>query len=246
MRRRLRGIAIVVAGINAAGAHAGPPFQTDDPEPVDRGHAEVNVIWQSTRSASGRDGGVSGELNVGCAAQTQCHVAVPLAIVHPADGPRRAGLGDAELGVKYRFVGDAGSAWSAATYPTVFLPTGDAGRGLGNGRAQLLLPLWVQRSAGAWHLDAGASLLVNPAPGARDVWYTGFLAQRSFGDALSVGAEVFRRSAPAAGEQASSGFNVGAIAKLAARQNLLFALGHGLDNVDANRSSIFLAWQLEQ
>lgn len=246
MWRHARLLAVVAAGVGAASAFAGPPFQTDDPDPVDRGHAEVNAIWQATRGVGGRAGGVAGELNVGCAAQVQCHVAMPLAIVHPADGPRRAGLGDMELGMKIRFLGDGDSAWSAATYPTVFLPTGDAGRALGNGRAQWLLPLWVQRTLGVWRLDAGASLLVNPAPGARDVWYTGVLAQRSFGDAWSVGAEVFHRSAPAVGERASSGFNVGAIVNVAAGQNLLFSIGRGLTNVDANRSSIFLAWQLEQ
>lgn len=236
-----------IAGLSALpAAWAGPPFQTDDPEPVDAGHAELNAIWQSTRGAGGRAGDVAGELNLGCAAQTQCHVAVPLAVVHPADGARRVGLGDVELGVKYRFLGDGDSAWSAATYPTVFLPTGDARRGLGNGRAQWLLPLWVQRAAGAWRLDAGASLLLNPAAGARDVWYTGALAQRSVGDDLSLGAEVLHRSAPAAGERAASGFNVGATVKVAAGQNLLLSVGRGLANVDANRSSIFLAWQLEQ
>jgi hypothetical protein len=227
-------------------AWAGPPFQTDDPDPVDRGHVEANLIWQSTRAVDGRAGSVAAEANVGCAAQTQCHVAVPRAVVHPIDGPRQVGLGDVELGVKYRFLGDGDSAWSAAVYPTVLLPTGDAGRGLGNGRTQLLLPLWVQRAIGGWHLDAGASLLVNPAPGARDVWTTGVLAQRSLGEGLSVGAEVFRRGSPAAGERGSSGFNVGTIVAVGAHQNLLFSIGRGLANVDVNRSSIFLAWQLEQ
>ncbi len=246
MRVGRRGLAAALVALCAASVHAGPPFQTDDPEPVDRGHAEINAIWQSTRSAAGRGGSVAGELNLGCADETQCHVAPPIATDHPAGGPRQAGLGDLELGVKFRFLDRPDDGWSAAVYPTVFLPTGDARRGLGDGRAQLLLPLWVQRTAGAWRLDAGTSLLVNPAAGARDSWYTGALAQRAFGERLSLGAEVFHRSAPAAGERASSGFNVGAIVAVAARQNLLLSLGRGLTNVDANRSSIYLAYQLEQ
>ena len=241
-----RWLAALVAGLFVAAAHAGPPFLTDDPEPVDRGHAEINLIAQGTRTGAGRGGSVQAELNLGCARETQCHVALPVAAERPIGGPTQAGLGDAEVGAKLRFLDRPDDGWSAAVYPTLFLPTGDAHRGLGNGRAQLLLPLWVQRSLGAWNLDVGSSLLVNPAPAARNSWYTGVLAQRAFGDRLSVGAEVFHRSSPAIGERASSGFNVGAIMHLAAHQNLLLSLGRGLTNVDANRGSIFLAYQLEQ
>ena len=218
MRLR-RGVAAALACAGVTGAHAGPPFLTDDPEPVARGHAEVNVIGQGTRSAVARD--------------------------RPAGQPAQTGLGDIELGAKYRFLDDADSGWSAATYPTVYLPTGSARRGLGNGRAQLLLPLWAQRAVGAWQVDAGVSWLLNPAPGARDVRYTGLLAQRSFGERFSLGAEVFHRSSPGVGEPQASGFNVGAIVKLASDQNLLVSLGRGLTHVDANRGSFFLAWQLE-
>lgn len=244
---------IVVAGALVAGAcmcvtpaHAGPPFQTDDPDPVDRGHAEINVIGQWLRTAGDRASSLAGEVNLGCAPDTQCHVAVPLARDQPDGQPARTGLGDAELGVKWRFFQQEGDGWSAATYPTVFLPTGDARRGLGNGRAHLLLPLWVQRAAGPWRFDVGAGRLFNRAPGARDSWFTGALAQRAFGERLSVGAEVFRRGAVAVGERASVGMNVGAIVNVAARQVVLLSLGRGLANVDADRGSVFLAWQLER
>lgn len=246
MPARCRRLAALVAGLFVVTVHAGPPFLTDDPEPVERGHAEIDLIAQATRTGAGRSGSVQAELNLGCAHETQCHVALPMATDQPIGGPTQTGLGDAEVGAKLRFLDRPDDGWSAAVYPTLFLPTGDARRGLGNGRAQLLLPLWVQRSVGAWNLDGGTSLLVNPAPAARNSWYTGLLAQRSFGDRLSVGAEVFHRGSPAAGVRASSGFNVGAIVNVASRQNLLLSLGRGLTNVDANRGSIFLAYQLEQ
>lgn len=113
-------------------------------------------------------GTVSGEVNVGSAAETQCHFAAPAAFDYPAGGTSRAGLGDVELGVKYRFLDRHEVGWSAAVYPTLVLPTGDASRGLGNGRAQCLLPLWVQRSSGEWSWDAGIARLIDRAPKARD------------------------------------------------------------------------------
>lgn len=226
-------------------AMAGPPFLTDDPDPVDRHHAEVNAIYQEVRTSGGRAGVLSGEVNQGCAAETQCHVAVPLAFDRPDGGPFQTGLGDIELGVKFRFLHSDASAWSAAIYPTATLPTGDQSRALGNGRAQLLLPLWVQRSAGPWNFDAGIAWLANPARDARNSWFAGLLAQRSFGDRLSLGAEVFRRSSVAQGVPASCGFNVGAIVSIAAHHNLLVSAGRGLSGGQTNTRSVFVAYQLE-
>lgn len=240
-----RGLLVLVLGVASGAAMAGPPFLTDDPAPVDRHHAEVNLIAQQTRAAGERGGSASGEINLGCAAETQCHVAVPIADEHAAGGPSRRGLGDVELGVKYRFLDRPDDGWSAAVYPTLYLPTGDAGRGLGNGRAQLLLPLWVQRSVGPWSWDAGVARLVNPAAGARDSWFAGLLAQRSFGDALTLGAELFHRTSGATGEPSATGLNVGAIVGVAPHQNLLLSAGRGLTHVETNRCSLFVAYQLE-
>jgi len=243
--RAMRALAMIALGAASGAAVAGPPFLTDDPEPVDLHHVEINLIAQQTRAAAGRAGSASGEMNLGCAAETQCHIAVPIAFDRPAGGSPRAGLGDIELGVKYRFLDRPDDGWSAAVYPTLDLPTGDPGRGLGNGRAQLLLPLWVQRSSGAWNWDAGVARLLARAPDARDSWFAGLLAQRSFGDRLSLGAELFRRTSTAAGEPSAAGFNVGAIANVAPNQNLLVSAGRGLTHAEANRCSMFLAYQLE-
>ena len=243
---RVLALALVLAlGIASGAAVAGPPFLTDDPEPVDLHHAEINVIAQQVRAADGRGGSASGEVNVGCAAETQCHVAVPLAFDHPAGGTSQVGLGDLEFGVKYRFLDRPDDGWSAAVYPTLDLPTGDTRRGLGNGRAQLLLPLWVQQSSGPWSWDAGIARLVDRAPDARDSWFAGLLAQRAFGDRLSLGAELFRRTSTAIGQPSSAGFNIGAIVNVAPRQNLLVSAGRGLTHVETNRCSMFLAYQLE-
>lgn len=226
-------------------AFAGPPFLTDDPEPVDLHHVEVNLIGQQTRALVARSGSVSGEVNVGCAAETQCHLALPVTFNDAAGGRPHAGLGDVELGVKYRFINKPDDGWSAAVYPTLYLPTGDAARSLGNGRAQLLLPLWVQRSSGPWSLDAGVARLINPASDARSSWFAGLLARRSFGEGLSLGAEVYRRTSTAAGKPSSTGFNAGAIVNFLPHQNLLISAGRGLSHVETNEHTLFLAYQLE-
>jgi hypothetical protein len=226
-------------------ARAGPPFLTDDPEPVGRGHTEVNLAMQGTRADAASAGTVSADVNCGCAREMQCHVAVPLAFASLPGAPLAAGLGDVELGVKYRFFNRPQEGVMAAIYPTAFLPTGNASRGLGNGRVQFLLPVWVQKSLGAWTWDAGAGYLVNRAPDARNSWYLGLLAQRSFGDRLRLGAEVFHRTALAQDAPATSGSNLGATVKLTDTRNLLVSIGRGLHGISANRFSLYAGYQLE-
>jgi hypothetical protein len=238
-------LAVFVFGVACTAAFAGPPFFTDDPEPVDLHHLELNVIGQQTRAVSGRAGSVSGEVNAGCAAETQCHLALPVSFNGQAGGGSHAGLGDVELGVKHRFLNRPDDGWSAAVYPTLDLPTGDTDRSLGNGRAQLLLPLWVQRSSGEWSWDAGVARLINRAPDARSSWFAGLLARRSFGERLSFGAELYRRTSVAASEPSVTGFNVGAIVNVSPHQNLMVSAGRGLTHVETNQRSMFLAYQLE-
>ncbi len=245
-RASVRALAVAALTSLPPAVFAGPPFLTDDPDPVDRGHAEANLIAQQTRAADGRSGSVSGEVNLGCAAQVQCHVALPVAFDHPGGGVAQRGLGDAELGLKVRFLDLPDSGWSAAVYPTVDLPTGNAARGLGNGRTQLLLPLWVQRASGDWRWDAGVARLIARAPGEHDSWFAGVLAQCSLGDRLSVGAELFGRTSTAEGVPSTTGFNVGAVASLAPGNNLLISAGRGLPHAESNRASMFLAYQLER
>lgn len=119
----VRAIAMFLFGAACTAAFAGPPFLTDDPEPVDLHQVEVNVISQQTRALVGRSGSVSGEVNLGCATETQCHLALPVAFNDPVGGRAHARVGDVELGVKYRFVNRRDDGWSASVYPTLYLPT---------------------------------------------------------------------------------------------------------------------------
>jgi hypothetical protein len=226
-------------------AQAGPPFLTDDPEPVDRQHTEINLALQRTRTSEGLSGTFSADVNYGCAAETQCHFALPGAFSSSPGAGMQTGVGDIELGVKYRFLNRTDTGLMAAVYPTVFLPTGNSARGLGNGGAQVLLPVWFQTSSGPWTWDAGVAYLVNRAPGARSTWSVSLLALRSFGEGLKVGAEVFHRTSVAADAPPTTGFDVGAVVKLRDHRNLLASVGRGVQGVAANRASIYLAYQVE-
>lgn len=128
-----------------------PPFLTDDPEPVDYQHGEAYLFTLGEHFRGGYAiKGPAGELNYGVLLDTQLHLIVPMSTVGGSAAPTVSGLGDTEIGIKYRFVHETNGWPQIGFLPMVELPTGDADRSLGNGRAWFRLPLWLQKSWGPW------------------------------------------------------------------------------------------------
>ncbi len=86
-------------------AWAGPPFQTDDPEPVHHRHREF-YLFGSMDDGPGvalYQGPAVG-VNYGVVPSLRLHLAVPTAWSVPAQGPSSTGSGDAESGLRFRFL----------------------------------------------------------------------------------------------------------------------------------------------
>ena len=95
---------ILTALVFAIGLRAGPPFLTDDPEPVDLNHWEVYLFGQGDRTADANAiSGPAVELNYGIAPDTQLHLIAPVANASSPGAMWSSGYGDTEVGVKYRF-----------------------------------------------------------------------------------------------------------------------------------------------
>ena len=79
-------------------ATAGPPFRTDDPEPVDYQHYEFYTFSTGTH-VSGETSGVgpAWEFNYGIIPNGQFHIVAPVAFDSPSGGPTQFGYGDTEL-----------------------------------------------------------------------------------------------------------------------------------------------------
>jgi hypothetical protein len=172
-----------------ARAWAGPPYLTDDPEPVELGHWEFYLASQWAATSSAADGtSPHVEVNYGALPELQLHVIVPAALALRSGEPTRYGLGDIELGAKYRFI-DEGERWpQVGTFPLVLVPTGSEARGLGAGKVQVFLPLWVQKSFGPWTTYGGGGLRL--ASGERE-GVAGWLVQRRLVEGLTLGTEAF-------------------------------------------------------
>jgi hypothetical protein len=137
-------LAVILGFIPATSTFAGPPFRTDDPIPVDFHHGELYLFSTGTRDADGTSGvGPAVEFNYGILADTQFHLIAPMAYDAPQGEASHFGYGDTEIGIKYRLVRETDRLPAIGIFPLVEIPTGDQDKGLGNGKAQYFLPLWM-------------------------------------------------------------------------------------------------------
>lgn len=228
-------------------AWAGPPFVTDDPEPVDHRHWEVNCAATATWRRGEVSAGIpSIDINYGVVPDVQLHIQPRYSYERSAQGAR-TGVDDTEIGVKYRFLnikhGD--SSTMLAIYPIYRMPTGDAKLGPDRGNGQLFLPLWVQHDSGKWSLYGGTGYRINPGTDNKNSLFLGATALYKFSESLEMGGEIFHETADSVEGRGSAGFNLGGTLNLARDYNLLFSAGKGLSNASAtNQLSIYLALQV--
>ena len=217
----------ILALLAASTAYAGPPFVTDDPEPVELHHWEIYLATQQYHSADGWSGALPQmEVNYGALPDLQLHIIAPFAYNSPKDAPSHNGYGDTELGFKYRFVHETDSMPMVGIFPLVELPTGSLAQGLGNGKAQVFLPLWLQKTIGAWSSYGGGGYWINPGDGNRDYWYAGWQVQRKLTEKFAAGVEVQFRTPQTVDSGSSTALNAGAMWDLTDTYHLLFSAGH--------------------
>lgn len=225
---RIVGLALVALLASPPG-YAGPPYVTDDPEPVAYRHWEFYLATQPaiTRTlASGTAPHI--EVNYGALPDLQLHIIAPLAFAMAKGGPTYYGVGDIELGAKVRFI-DEGTWWPmVGTFPMFELPVGSAEKGLGSGHLHVLVPLWLQKSFGPWTTYGGAGYWRNPGEGNRDFWYFGWLVQRRLSTLAALGAEVYDTTPDQINGPSNLRFNIGLVLDLSQYHHLLFSSGRGI------------------
>jgi len=171
-------------------AEAGPPYLTDDPDPVAYHHWEVYLASQSDhigrRSAEGSLPHL--EVNFGVVNGAMVHVLVPAAFAASQDQGSVYGVGDVEVGANVRIFEERHAWPQVGTFPIVTLPTGDEARGLGSGNTEVFLPIWLMKHVGNWTVDGGGGVRLGDGDTHGEL---GAFVQRAFGDAVSLGAEVF-------------------------------------------------------
>ena len=217
-------------------AYAGPPFVTDDPEPPELGHWEINSAFAGTLVQGGGNAALPVvDANYGGAPGLQLHIQPQMSYVRTATGGHY-GFGDLEVGAKYRFIDEDKDGWApmVAVYPLFDIPTGDKGHGLGAGVGRTFLPIWVQKTIGKWTVYGGGGYGINPGDEGKNAWRFGGVALYQFTEKLQFGGELYQQTAQAQGDKDAPGFNLGGGYGLAENLNLLFSAGCGLAHASKN------------
>jgi len=210
-------------------AEGGPPYVTDDPEPVEYQHWEFYLATQHEVTHDGASGTAPHlEINYGAVPNLQLHVIAPLAYASSSGEPARYGFGDVELGAKFRFVQESASVPMVGTFPLVELPAGSAAKGLGSGHLHGLIPLWLQKSFGPWMTYGGGGYWINPGEGNRNFWYLGWLIQVKLADHFALGGELFYTTPDRVDSERNIRFNIGTVLDLSDHHHLLFSAGRSI------------------
>jgi hypothetical protein len=239
---RLTLLLLLTLFASRAWAQAGPPFQTDDPTPVDFGHYEAYIFGTVDATPVELDSaGPAFEFNWGAIPNVQLHAILPFGTVMPMNnpvyapsgiGPSAYGLTDMELGVKYGFIKQTKHRPQIGSFTMFEIPTGNDSRGLGVGKVWYKLPIWVAKDIGPWSLDGGLGYTVIPQDQYRNFLYGGFLVKREINKRLELSAEVFshaREGIPPAQTQSSTLIDAGGYYHFKSPGlQLLFAYGHSI------------------
>jgi hypothetical protein len=241
----LAGLAILFA----CPALAGPPFVTDDPEPAEYQHFEINTAMQGTYVRDGRSGAWPNlDINYGLVPDVQFTVNIFGAFAKTSGGRMTYGYGDTEVALKLRFIEEDEEGWRpmVAFYPNVTLPTGDAGKGLGLGHDRYFLPLWLQKSFGDWTTYGGGGYFLNKHGDTdKDYWFWGWTLLRKFGEEWTLGGEIYGQTADTVGGRSSSAFNFGGYYNIDDDNHVIFTFGRGLQNAAATNSfSYYVGYQV--
>jgi hypothetical protein len=222
---------------------AGPPFKTDDPEPVEFKHWEIYLASQYSNDRDGKSMTLPHvEINYGLVPNMQIQLITPFEYVKQPGQGSQYGYGDTELEIKYRFVQETKNIPQVGTSPLVEIPTGDESRGLGTGHVQYFLPLWVQKSWGPWTTYVGGGYWNNPGEGNKNWWFFGWLLQRNLNKMITLGAEIYYKSASTSDLGESKGYTVGTIINFTEHHHLLLSAGQ--DIYGPNYFNSYIAYQL--
>ncbi|MGB9408800.1 MAG: transporter [Terracidiphilus sp.] len=235
----------------------GPPYQTDDPVPVDLHHYEFYIFGGVDGTPAEIDSmGPAFEFNWGAMPRVQLHAILPWGVIAPSNnpiyfpggtGPSAFGLMDTELGAKIAFVKETRHIPQIGSFTMFEMPTGNYDKGLGVGKVWYRLPLWLQKNIGHWLLDGGAGETIVPQTQYRNFPYGGFLLKYTFGERLELGGEVVahgREGFAAAQTQASTMIDLGGSYHFKHNPNeqFLFAYGHSVAGQTENYAYLGMYW----
>lgn len=219
-------VTLLLSVILSTRAMCGPPFRTDDPQPVDFRHWEFYLA--SAQEFDRRESQATlphFEINYGILPNTQIHLVAPLEYIHSESGTQY-GYSNTELGIKYRFLQETDRSPQIGIFPLVEIPTAD--KLFGETNFQAFLPVWFQKDWNHLTTYGGAGFWYNPGTGNKNWMFAGWQIQYDFSDIVTLGGELYYQTADQEGSKADAGGGFGGFINLTEADHILFSVGHNL------------------
>lgn len=244
VRKKYAILSVILVFVKIQVSYGGPPFDTDDPEPVMFRHWEYYISSINTLQ-----GGVwSGtsphlEFNYGIVRDVQVHLLLPMNYNYEPHHGGRIGYADTEFGFKYRFIKETDNSPQVGIFPLVEIPTVRNSE-FSNGRAKIFLPVWAQKSWGKLTTYGGAGYWINPGVNNKNWIFTGWEVQYSFAPAITLGGELFYHSPDTKDASSGAGFNIGGSINPSEKFHIIFSCGSSLTNEHIFSSYFGLLWTI--
>ena len=224
--------------------YAGPPFNTDDPEPVGFKHWEYYISSINNHQAEVWSGTAPhAEVNYGLIQNVQIHLLLPMNYSHARHHAADFGYSDTEVGIKYRFVRETESSPQIGIFPILEIPTIKNSE-FSDGKTKIYLPVWLQKSWDKLTTYGGVGYWINPGTNNKNWIFSGWEIQYDFSDLITLGGEIYYHSASTKDSGSETGFNLGGFVNPTEKFHIIFSLGHTLTKDNTFISYFGLLWTI--
>lgn len=235
---------VIVLLIFIQKSFAGPPFLTDDPEPVPLKHWEYYISSINNFQSDAWSGtSPHFEVNYGLIRNMQVHLLLPVNYLHMLHQTTKFGYADTEFGIKYRFIRETKNRPQVGTFPIFEIPTvkNDA---FSDGKVKVFIPVWAQKSWDKLTTYGGAGYTINPGTGNKNPAFLGWELQYDFSQVVTLGGEIYFQSADAVDSKSTTAFNIGGSVNFSEQFHIIYSLGHSITNNNFFSSYVGLYWTI--
>lgn len=225
-------------------SYAGPPYITDDPQPVDYKHWEFYISSINTfQPEAGSGTSPHLEVNYGVIPNMQVHLLLPMNYDYNQNSSAHFGYAYTELGLKYRFVQESENIPQIGVFPIVEIPT-IKNTEFSNGKTQIYLPVWAQKSWGKLTTYGGAGYWINPGTNNKNWIFSGWEIQYDFTPVFTFGGELYYHTANTIDSKSVIGFNLGGSINFSEKFHVIYSVGHSLSNEKFISSYLGVLWTI--
>lgn len=208
--------------------YAGPPFGTDDPEPVEFRHWEFYMSSMDQFQPGFSTGTLPHfEVNYGVVSNCQIHIEVPMNYSYNSNKEFRYGYAYTELGFKFRFFLSKDKSFQVGTFPIFEVPTVKNGN-FSNNKLQTYLPVWIQKSWGKFTTYGGGGYWINPGENNRNWVYAGWEIQYDLSKHFTLGGEIMYKTPTTSTGHSFTGFNLGGFVNFTEKFHFIYSIGHSI------------------